>query len=70
MTLVVEYLCASQEHQSAVDAPDSLLNHDGACGYCPAGAADGHDWRATGGKTLATVREWLGRPVSAASATR
>jgi hypothetical protein len=65
VSLVIEYLCASQEHQSPEDAPNPLIIHEGACGYCPAGVAADHDWRATGGKTLATVREWLGRPLPA-----
>lgn len=66
VTLVIEYLCASEGHQWPEDAPRPLIMHEGGCGYCPAGAADGHDWRATGGKTLATVREWMGRSVTTA----
>ena len=66
MSLVIEYLCASEAHQSPDDALNPLIMHDGGCGYCPAGAAEGHDWRATGGKTLATVREWMGRPETSA----
>ena len=60
---VIDYLCASDEHQVPDDADDPLVRHDGAWGYCPAAAVTGHDWRATGGRTLATVREWMGRPV-------
>jgi len=59
---VIEHLCASQEHQPPEDAATTVIRYADRWGYCPAGAADGHDWRATGGRTLATVREWLGRP--------
>jgi hypothetical protein len=46
------------------DAETPVIVYADRWGYCPAGAADGHDWRATGGRTLATVREWLGRPIT------
>lgn len=59
---VIEHLCATPEHQVAHDVTDPLVKHAGTWGYCPAGLADAHDWRETGGKTLTTVREWLGRP--------
>jgi len=62
MNTVIEHLCASQDHQPPEDAAVSVIRYADRWGYCPAGAADGHDWRATGGRTLATVREWLGRP--------
>jgi hypothetical protein len=65
VSLVIEYLCASEEHDSTTDAPNPLIMHEGGCGYCPAGASEGHDWRATGGKTLTTVREWMGRAATA-----
>ncbi len=64
MIHVIEYLCASPEHQLAEDVTSPVVSCASAWGYCPAGVAEGHDWRATGGKTLATVREWLGRPVT------
>ncbi len=64
MSGVIDYLCASQEHLVAEDAASPVIRYDGGWGYCPAGAADGHDWRATGGRTLATVREWMGRLVT------
>lgn len=64
---IIEHLCASEEHQVPEDVANPIVAHAGAWGYCPAGAAEGHDWRATGGKTLATVREWLGRPVARTS---
>ena len=60
---IIEYLCTREEHQVAADAPDPIVAHDGGLGYCPAGVADGHDWRVTGGRTLATVREWMRRPM-------
>jgi len=60
---VIDYLCASEEHQVQEDAPSPVIACDGGRGYCPAGAVTGHDWRATGGRTLATVREWMGRSV-------
>jgi hypothetical protein len=66
MSGVIEHLCASPEHQPAEDAASPVIIYANKWGYCPAGAADGHDWRATGGRTLATVREWLGRPPMAA----
>ena len=61
MSGVIEYLCASADHQPPEDAAEPVVVHAGCLAYCPLGAADGHDWRATGGKTLPTVREWLGR---------
>jgi hypothetical protein len=61
---VIEYLCANPAHQVPVDVGNPVIPHAGRWAYCPAGEADGHDWRATGGKTLATVREWLGRPAA------
>jgi hypothetical protein len=61
---IVDYLCASEEHQVAEDAASPVIRCDGGWGYCPAGAPSGHDWRATGGRTLATVREWMRRPVT------
>jgi hypothetical protein len=63
--VVIEHLCASPAHQVPVDVRTPVIPYAGRWAYCPAGEADGHDWRATGGKTLATVREWLGRPVPA-----
>ena len=59
---VIEHLCASPEHQPLEDDASPVILYAGRWGYCPAGATDGHDWRATGGRTLGTVREWLGRP--------
>lgn len=59
---VIEHLCAAQDHQPPEDAETPVIRYADRWAYCPAGAADGHDWRATGGRTLATVREWLGRP--------
>jgi len=59
---VIDYLCASQEHQLPEDAASPVLVYDDGWAYCPAGAATGHDWRATGGRTLATVRDLLRRP--------
>jgi hypothetical protein len=44
------------------DVARPVIRHAEQWGYCPAGATADHDWRATGGKTLATVRDWLGRP--------
>ncbi len=61
MAAVIDYLCASEQHQVSEDAANPVISFDGGRGYCPAGAALGHDWRATGGRTLATVREWMGR---------
>ena len=66
MKAVIEHLCASPAHQVPVDVSTPVIPYAGRWAYCPAGEAEGHDWRATGGKTLATVREWLGRPASAA----
>lgn len=66
MQAVIEHLCANPVHQVPVDVENPVIQHAGRSAYCPLGReADGHDWRATGGKTLATVREWLGRPASA-----
>lgn len=62
MSAVIEHLCVSEQHQVPEDAPNPVVAYAGAWGYCPAGAADGHEWRATGGRTLATVREWMRRP--------
>jgi hypothetical protein len=59
---LIEYLCADPVHQLAEDVGSPVIMHADRWGYCPAGATDGHDWRATGGKTLATVRDLLGRP--------
>lgn len=60
---VIEYVCANPDHRPTLDAPSPVLAYRGVLAYCPAGAQTAHDWRATGGKTLATVREWLDRPV-------
>ena len=62
LVAVIEHLCAKPEHQLTQDVGSPVVLHAGAWAYCPAGATDDHDWRATGGRTLATVREWLGRP--------
>jgi hypothetical protein len=62
---VIDYLCTSEAHQVPEDAPNPVIPCDWGRGYCPAGAAEGHDWRATGGRTLTTVREWMGRLVPA-----
>ncbi len=64
MSAIIEHLCASQAHQIPEDVADPVIGYAGSSAYCPAGAAEGHDWRATGGRTLATVREWLGRPAT------
>jgi hypothetical protein len=68
VSLIIEHLCAKAEHQVPEDAASPVIRHADEWGYCPAGAADGHDWRATGGKTLATVRDWLGRPAHSTTA--
>lgn len=65
VTGVIDYLCASEAHHVPVDAASPVIVFDGGRGYCPAGASEEHDWRATGGRTLATVREWMGRSVTA-----
>jgi len=62
LVAVIEHLCAKPEHQLTQDVGSPVVLYAGAWAYCPAGATDDHDWRATGGRTLATVREWLGRP--------
>lgn len=67
---VVEYLCASPAHQLPEEVPNPLVACGGSHGYCPAGAETGHDWRATGGRTLATVREWMGRDLHGRSLMR
>ena len=62
MNGVIEHLCAREEHQVPKDVASPVIAYAGSWAYCPAGAVDLHDWRATGGRTLATVREWMGRP--------
>jgi hypothetical protein len=62
MSSVIEHVCASPEHQLPEDVADPVIRYAERSGYCPAGETDGQDWRATGGRTLGTVREWLGRP--------
>ena len=62
MSGIIEHLCAEPSHQLAEDAPDPVIVYLSKLAYCPAGAVEGHDWRATGGKTLGTVRDWLARP--------
>jgi hypothetical protein len=59
---VIEYVCAQADHQIAEDAASPVMIYLGVAAYCPFGSAGDHDWRATGGRTLSTVREWLGRP--------
>ena len=65
VSAVIEYLCANPAHQLPDDVGSPVIMYAERWAYCPAGSTDGHDWRATGGKTLATVREWLGRPAAA-----
>ena len=62
VTGIIEHLCARPEHQPPEDVAEPVIVYAGALGYCPSGTAEGHDWRATGGRTLGTVRDWLGRP--------
>jgi hypothetical protein len=62
VSAVIEHLCANPDHQVPEDVETPVVLYAGRWAYCPAGVATGHDWRATGGKTLATVRDWLGRP--------
>lgn len=66
---IIEHLCAKPDHQVPEDVGNPVIRQADGWGYCPAGASDGHDWRATGGKTLATVRDWLGRPSHADGTT-
>ena len=61
---IIEYVCISSAHDIPADVPEPVIAHEGALAYCPMGDAAGHEWWRTGGKTLATVREWLGRPES------
>jgi hypothetical protein len=61
---LIEYLCAELGHQLADDVGSPVIMYADRWGYCPAGATDGHDWRETGGKTLATVRVLLRRPAA------
>ena len=62
MSAVIEHLCANPDHQVPEDVESPVVLYAGRWAYCPAGVAMGHDWRATGGKTLATVRDWMRRP--------
>jgi len=62
VTVLIEHLCASPSHQLSEDADGPVIPYAERWGYCPAGDVGGHDWRATGGTTLATVRQWLRRP--------
>jgi hypothetical protein len=62
---IIEYFCSNPAHRPTRDADAPLLVYDGGAGYCPAGDVGGHEWCATGGRTLATVREWLARPAAA-----
>jgi len=59
---IIEYVCTRQDHQLPEDVASPVVAFSGCWGYCPAGRAEGHDWRETGGRTLATVREWMSRP--------
>jgi hypothetical protein len=62
---VIEYLCAHVDHQIAEDVANPVMEYAGVGAYCPSGRSaddEDHDWRPTGGRTLPTVREWLGRP--------
>jgi len=64
VSAVIEYLCANPAHQLPDDVGSPVIMYAERWAYCPAGSTDGHDWRATGGKTLTTVRDWLGRPLA------
>jgi len=66
MAAVIDYLCIRPDHQLPEDAAAPVVVCDAGRGYCPAGGAEGHEWRATGGRTLATVRDWMRRPVTVA----
>jgi hypothetical protein len=70
VTAAIDYLCVSEKHQVPEDAVNPVIRHDGGWGYCPAAAAAEHDWYASGGWTLATVREWMKRPGDNANVTR
>lgn len=66
---LIEYLCAKPVHQVVEDVGSPVIMYADRWGYCPAGAVDGHDWRETGGKTLAKVRELLSRPADSSLTT-
>jgi hypothetical protein len=56
----VEYFCSRPEHQGA-EPNDALTMHRDRWAYCPSGKSDGHDWRATGGKSLDEVKRFGAR---------
>ena len=62
MSRIIEYVCTNVEHWPPHDVESPFDTHAGTLGYCPMGVTGGHDWCATGGTTLPTVRDWLSRP--------
>jgi hypothetical protein len=54
----VEYFCARAEHQSS-EPEDAVTMHEDRWAYCSGGAADGHDWRPTGGMSLERVKRFV-----------
>ena len=64
----VDYFCARPEHQ-APEPNDALTMHKDRWAYCAAGAAEPHDWKATGGMSLDYVKRFVRlhpiRPVDA-----
>ncbi len=53
----VGFNCVAPAHKVGDGGPDKLTVHQGQWAYCSFDArADGHEWRATEGATLTTLR--------------
>jgi hypothetical protein len=59
----IEYFCTLPEHQGA-EPSDAVTMHEDRWAYCPSGARDAHDWRATGGMSLDDTKGLLRRQVA------
>lgn len=52
----IDFVCVRPEHQTALPR-EALTMHEELWAYCPSGAKPPHEWKATGGVTLAEAMQ-------------
>ncbi|HYK98799.1 MAG TPA: hypothetical protein VEU77_10460 [Candidatus Acidoferrales bacterium] len=64
---LIQFCCVAADHQDAKgSSSDTLTIHEGKWAFCPYDIrANGHEWEATGGVSVAEVRRLVDRGRSA-----
>ena len=59
----VSFVCVRADHHRRQSRVFTLTRHEGCCAFCPAAAAEGHEWLAVPEVTLETFEAlgWIPR---------